>query len=115
VTVKEHDACRDRASVAVQLTVVGPKGNDAPEAGVQGVVTGAAPAVTVGLANVTTWDAPVIPLTDTSAGHAICGGSVTGVGGWPGDLPPHAASSTTRLAPHVRSVRRSRGFIGASK
>jgi hypothetical protein len=48
VTTNEHAACRDEASVALQFTVVAPSGNEAPDAWVQVVVTGAVPAVTVG-------------------------------------------------------------------
>jgi hypothetical protein len=69
VTVKEHDATRALASVAMQLTLVGPRGNEPPDAGLQAVVTGAVPPVTVGLGNVTAWDPPLIPPTDMSAGQ----------------------------------------------
>jgi hypothetical protein len=48
VTLKEHDAGRACASVAVQFTLVEPRGNDVPDVGEQVVVTGAAPPDTVG-------------------------------------------------------------------
>jgi len=48
ITLNEQVAWRDCASVAAQLTEVVPKGKDAPEAGVQVVVTGSAPPVTAG-------------------------------------------------------------------
>jgi hypothetical protein len=50
VTVSEHTAVRLSASRAVQLTVVAPTGNTAPDAGEQVVVTGGVPPVVTGLA-----------------------------------------------------------------
>jgi len=50
VTRNEHDAWRDIASLAVQFTVVSPRGKLTPDAGAQVVVTGAVPCVTVGAA-----------------------------------------------------------------
>jgi hypothetical protein len=46
VTANVHDARRCRASVAVQVTVVAPKGNSDPLAGEHVTVTGGAPPVT---------------------------------------------------------------------
>jgi len=83
VTLNEHDAWRDRASVAVQVTGEVPSGKLDPDAGVQLTVTGASPAVTVGAVKVTSCDSPITSRTDTSAGQAICGGSAIGVGAGP--------------------------------
>src|SRR3954462_13810920 len=96
VTLNEQLAWRCCASCAVQLTEVVPSGKVLPEGCVQVVVTGAAPAVTVGLGYVTAWPAPRTSWTPTSLGHAIWGGCAAGVG--PGlELPPHACS--TRATP----------------
>ena len=51
VTLKLHDACRDKASVAVQVTMVEPAGNPAPGIAEQLTVTGALPFTGVGSAN----------------------------------------------------------------
>jgi hypothetical protein len=48
VTENEHEAWRDCASLAAQLTLVLPRGKLAPEAGLQIVAVGDAPPVTVG-------------------------------------------------------------------
>ena len=48
VTLNEHDALRDWASLVAQLTFVLPSANDVPVAGLHVVVMGAAPPETVG-------------------------------------------------------------------
>ena len=94
VTLKEHDAPRDCASRAVQFTFVGPRGNEVPDAGVQVVLTGAAPSVTVGDGNVTSCVSVATSLTVMSVGHVICGALATGVGEFP-PWPPQAATIIT--------------------
>jgi hypothetical protein len=49
VTLNEHVACRDCASLATQLTEVVPSGKLAPELGEQIVTTGVAPSLTIGI------------------------------------------------------------------
>ena len=48
LTVKAQVACRLSASEAVQLTLVEPRGNCEPDAGVQATVTGICPPDVVG-------------------------------------------------------------------
>src|SRR4051812_19537238 len=67
-TLNEQAAWRDCASVAVQLTVLVPRGKDVPDTWVQDVLTGEVPPVTVGAVYVTACELPVMPLTVTSAG-----------------------------------------------
>src|SRR4051794_23528785 len=99
VTLNEHVACRACASFAAQLTVVVPSEKVDPDTGVQVVVTGAAPLLTVGAEYVTACDVVVTPLTLTSTGQAICGAVVVGPVGPPGaELEPHAAAATKARA-----------------
>jgi hypothetical protein len=79
VTTKVHDARRCRASVAVQLTVVTPRGNSDPLAGEHVTVTGGAPPVTAEELYVTGGGGLVCASRMTESGHRICGGS--GIGG----------------------------------
>ena len=96
------------ASVAPQFTVVVPSGKLAPDSGAHVVVMGDWPAVTVGAVYVTAWVAAATPVTDTSTGHAICGGFVAGLVGpvvTPGDVfEPQAAVTTNAAAAANRAV-----------
>jgi hypothetical protein len=76
------------------------------------VLTGAAPALTVGAAYSTTCVAVGTLLTLTSAGQAICGGLLAGVDGPLGECDPQAAASrpaasTTRRRGVSKAVRTS--------
>jgi hypothetical protein len=51
LTPNPHIALRPPESVAVQVTVVSPEANSAPEAGVHVIDTGADPPLVVGLEN----------------------------------------------------------------
>jgi hypothetical protein len=108
VTLNEHDAWRAVASVVPQFTVVVPSGKLAPDCGEHVVVMGDWPAVTIGSVYVTACDAAATPVTDTSAGHAICGGFVVGLvgpAGTPGDVfEPQAAVRTNAAAAANRAV-----------
>jgi hypothetical protein len=104
VTLNAHVACRACASLAAQLTCVVPSGNDAPDAGVHVTDTGVAPPVTVGAESETGCEAPVIPVTVTSAGHAICGAVEAGGGSGPFGPEPQAAASVSVVAAIQRRV-----------
>ncbi len=83
-------AVRARASAVVHVTVVVPITKLDPLTGVQLVVSGACPPVTVGAGNETTCAEPSSESTGSGAtGQAIAGASLVGVGAVL--LPPHAA------------------------
>ena len=99
VTEKLQVAERESASVAVQLTLVEPSGNDAPEAGVQATVTGVRPPDTVG-AGYATCDVVVVVTAETLLGQLIVGAGTTSPPpplGFDGEVgvsdPPHPAVS----------------------
>jgi hypothetical protein len=79
VTENEQDAVRCDASVTVQVTVFCPIAKGDPGGGVQAVVTGSLPLLTIGSANVTAAGPPSIDCAVCAAGQMMVGGS--GVGG----------------------------------
>ncbi len=80
VTVNEHCACREAASTAVHETAVVPTLNELPDAGVQVVVTGVAPPVTVGGGYVIVCPLPDTPRVVMFAGHVMVGAAGCGAG-----------------------------------
>jgi hypothetical protein len=76
-----HVLDRWRASVAVQVTVVLPIGNELPLAGVQLAVTGDVPLVTDGVPKTTDMLDPVTDTCVTGAGHVMVGSGTGGGGG----------------------------------
>src|SRR5579862_8571122 len=97
-TGKVQDAARAFASLVEQVTVVVPTGNVAPLTGVQLVLSGAWPPVTVGAPNETGCPDPSSESTGSGAiGQAIWGGFVAGVGAVD-VLPPHATNHVHTLA-----------------
>jgi hypothetical protein len=91
VTRNAHVAWRDAASIAVHVTGVDPSLKLDPDGGVQEILIGEIPPLTVGLGNETACEVSVMPRTVTSGGHESRGGSPEGVG-----LvvrPPHAAKA----------------------
>jgi len=78
VAVVVHDADWLAVSTAVQLTVVVPTGNCDPDTGVQVVVTGATPPVTVGLTYATLANLPLLATVVGIAGQLIARGATVG-------------------------------------
>jgi hypothetical protein len=112
--VNVQRAERPAASDAVHETVVDPTANVAPDDGVQVVVSGAWPPVTVGAENVT--DAPVAPAAaaaDALAGHVTARVGV-GVGVMGVLLPQEDNASAATPADDAielsRRARRTRGL-----
>jgi hypothetical protein len=94
VTVNEHCACRDAASIAVHATAVVPTLNEVPDAGVQVIDTGDAPPVTVAGGYVTICPLPGTPRVVMFAGHVI-----VGAGGFcPGSFGLLHADSVSAMA-----------------
>jgi hypothetical protein len=84
VTVNVQVSVRCRASVAVHETVVGPTGKVEPLSGVQAVVTGVAPAATVGVPKTIEIGVASGDNTENGAGQVSFGGSGIGGGGGEG-------------------------------
>lgn len=84
-TLNEHDADRCRASVAVHVTDAVPMLKTDPLVGVQLVVTGGAPSVTIGV-KVTVAPWAVVACCGAGAGHEIWGASGTVGGGGVGSV-----------------------------
>jgi hypothetical protein len=98
-TPNEQVSVRWRASVAVQVTVVDPTGNDAPLSGAHVAVTGGAPSATKGAEYVTVTGFPKGETVEMGAGHVIFGGLGTtggGGGGALGAVVPEPQATTPR-------------------
>ena len=77
VTVKAHEAVLPDVSMAVQVTVVAPSGNGAPDAGLHDTVTDSYMSVALALGNVTAVsDCPLTGGACTLAGHVMVGGTL---------------------------------------
>src|SRR5262245_12723454 len=95
VTVNEHCACREVASTALHETAVVPTLNELPDAGVQVVVTGDVPPLTVAGGYVTACPLPGTPCTVMLAGHEMVGAPGVGAGSFGLPQPPRSTASAT--------------------